>query len=353
MFANHSTTGQRLPIAWASSICPFAISVLFASCDSSSSTWVPAAQHSEEPELDANTSPPEVAGPDFSHQPGNLDATRSPDGNDRADGGHPNGQRDSTSTSNDVAVRDSTSGARPDSGGTGTCPPGTESCPCYPNNTCDVLDGTPMDCVSGTCRPHAALADPHGLGTPCAVDLDCGAHEGVPLVCTGGACAFPGCVAGEAGCACPPFGACAAGLDCEGGFCVAPDCRAGSEGCPCAAGVCDAPTQCVRGVCRVGEERLANLVAPAGGRACDARLTLPASGRVTITFDSAVRGADFRTAGVLGLSFVARQDAPLPGAPIQFDSADPATVAALQITDFTCYDRQGRALPGARLSLDR
>lgn len=233
------------------------------------------------------------------------------------------------------------------------CPPGTESCRCYPNNTCDVLDGTPMDCVSGTCRPHAALADPHGLGTPCAVDLDCGAHEGVPLVCTGGACVFPGCVAGEAGCACPSFGACAAGLNCEGGFCVAPDCRPGAQGCPCAAGVCDAPTQCVRGVCRVGEARLANLVAPAGGRACDARVTLPASGRVTVTFDPAVRGADFRTAGVLGLSFVARQDAPLPAAPIQFDSADPATVAALQITDFTCYDRQGRALPGARLSLDR
>lgn len=243
--------------------------------------------------------------------------------------------------------------ARVDGAPPSPCPPGTDSCPCYPNNTCDVLDGTPMDCVAGACRPHAALADPHGLGTPCSVDLDCGAHEGVPLVCTGGACAFPGCVAGEAGCACPPFGTCAAGLNCEGGFCVAPECRAGAQGCPCAAGVCDAPTQCVRGVCRVGEERLANLVAPAGGRACDARLTLPASGRVTVTFDPAVRGADFRTAGVLGLSFVARQDAPLPAAPIQFDSADPATVAALQLTDFTCYDRQGHALPGARLSLDR
>lgn len=132
----------------------------------------------------------------------------------------------------------------PDAAGP-VCTEGTLDCPCLGDGTCISADpGSPLECVSGTCRPRTCA--PGSLGCTC---LDGFACYGNNVECNpDGLCQYIVCTAGTLGCPCTADEQCLepGSLCTSGQLCVAVACRIGDEGC-----ACDSDQSC--GVSATGE----------------------------------------------------------------------------------------------------
>ena len=231
------------------------------------------------------------------------------------------------------------------------CPAGEPACPCYPNGTCNPVDGIAQACRAGICGPPND--NPAGdLGQSCAYDADCRPYHDTPLACLSGRCTAPGCASGTPGCPCIAGTTCNGDAQCVEGFCAAATCQTGALGCPCNAGACDAPLRCTSGTCR-DEARVALTLLTPQARACEGRVELSVDAVPAVQFDAALRGQQLQRGPALGFSFVTVADAPATGAQVTLIFSGAAHAGDAALTTSRCYDRLGNLIPGAGLRLER
>lgn len=163
------------------------------------------------------------------------------------------------------------------------------------------------------------------------------------------------CVAGERSCPCEAGDTCNPGLVCDRGFCVdeveRPDagvCSPGAEGCACNPGnTCDDGLACVDAVCRVAAPPGDGLVpADALARGCEVLFQELAGPVARVRFADGVVGEFTRRDGKAALAFVTPGAQVDSAATIELVGGALAGAGTLRRLSSTCYDQNGRALPG-------
>ncbi len=229
------------------------------------------------------------------------------------------------------------------------CLAGTQGCACYGNNTCDLLNGTPMSCIGNLCAPTVA-AEAGALNGPCSPTELCGGVDGGVLACTRGRCELSDCPSGALGCPCGTYGACApAGARqpaCFEGRCQFAGCIAGSESCRCDTGDrCSDGLRCVRGVCFRAPGHA--LVVEGDVRSCQVLLAGGASEHATPLWSEGVRGQSIGRDGLLALSFMNRVDVRFSASPVRVVGEPAASAPTIQ--SYECFDALGRRVADARV----
>lgn len=240
------------------------------------------------------------------------------------------------------------------------CPAGKTGCRCYENASCDPLDGVPMTCDGNVCK-KTALPNPGNLNGACLQDNQCASSQGTALQCVNGTCQVATCPSGQPGCACDVYGKCATAngqtLICNHGLCTPPDCTTGAVGCPCPdAGTCASDAQCGSGICR--NAGLVLRVTAVGARACDVTLVLPELAGAKATFDTSVIGETFQRGTRFALSFAARQDQDVTGqvatlerVPTWWGDGVTAFASTPTVERTVCFDRLGIAISEANVDV--
>jgi|GEM_PF-2673110 len=240
------------------------------------------------------------------------------------------------------------------------CLAGKEGCRCYENASCDPHEGVPMTCDGNVCK-KTTLPNPGDLNGACPQTGQCGSNNGTPLQCVSGTCQVAHCLSGQPGCPCDVYGQCAAvngqSMLCNRGLCTPPDCTSGAVGCLCPdAGACAGGAQCNSGICRSAGPALR--VTAAGARACDVILMLTDQAGAKAHFDSSVFGETFQRGTRFALSFAAREDKDLSGqlatlerVPAWWGEGVTAFASAPTVERAVCYDRLGIAISEASVDV--
>lgn len=88
---------------------------------------------------------------------------------------------------------------------------------------------------------------------------------------------------------------------------------------------------------------------PADARACEVMFHDPARRVAAVSFGAAVEGRELRRGDRLAVAFAHRADAPFAADALALATSGDA--AAVQIESTACFDREGRAIAGAALTL--
>lgn len=229
------------------------------------------------------------------------------------------------------------------------CIAGTEGCACYANNTCDLLDASPMSCLDNLCRRTPA-AEPGALNGACSPTELCGMSEGRSLSCIRGRCERDDCPSGALGCPCGSYGSCrlygTRQPVCASGRCQFAGCVAGTDGCRCDTGDrCSDGLQCTNSACiRLPGSPLA---VEGDVRSCQVLLSGGGVDRASPTWAAGVRGQAIGRDGQLALAFMNRTDTRLSASPVRLGGL--ATGLMPSIQSFECFDGLGRRVADARV----
>lgn len=236
----------------------------------------------------------------------------------------------------------------------GSCPAGTEDCPCRDDGTCSTLGGVQMVCSEAdVCQLPGA--QPGELNGSCGDEVPCASFDGEELTCVGDVCQISDCLSGVLNCPCAAGDSCDDDTaSCQDAYCRLDECEAGSAGCACGEGdVCEGELECRDGFCQAGVE-FGLRISGDDVRSCEIMIDDPSQSIAAIRFGATVMGHHRPRDVRLAVAVLSRSDSAFADGSItiQLKPGVTAADAGLSVAQQDCFDRAGEAVDGAAVSIE-